>query len=96
MSLYCNPDDLEKQISKSALIQLTNDNPDQEEIDTVICGEAILYSSTLIDGYLMGKYTLPLNSQFPLLRIIAIDKVSWICSGCVAILTKSTKSSSSL
>ena len=73
MSLYCNPDDLEKQISKSALIQLTNDNPNQEEIDTVICGEAILYSSTLIDGYLRGKYTLPLNSQFPLLRIIAID-----------------------
>lgn len=33
----------------------------------------ILYSSTLIDGYLRGRYTLPLDAHFPLLRILAID-----------------------
>ena len=73
MSTYCTSEDIEKQISKHTLIQLTNDNPDQETVDTVVCEEALIYSSTLIDGYLRGKYTLPLNNHFPLLRIIAID-----------------------
>lgn len=73
MSLYCTPEDIEKQVSTHTLIQLTNDNPDQETVDTVVCEEALIYSSTLIDGYLRGKYTIPLNNHFPLLRIIAID-----------------------
>lgn len=73
MSIYCTPEDIEKQISKSTLVQLTNDDPEQSTVDTVICEEALIYSSTLIDGYLRGKYTLPLNNQFPLLRIIAVD-----------------------
>lgn len=73
MSFYCTPEDIEKQVSTHTLIQLTNDNPEQETVDAVVCEEALIYSSTLIDGYLRGKYTLPLNNQFPLLRIIAID-----------------------
>ena len=73
MSFYCTPEDIEKQVSTHTLIQLTNDNPDQETVDTVVCEEALIYSSTLIDGYLRGKYTLPLNTQFPLLRVVAID-----------------------
>lgn len=73
MSFYCTPEDIEKQVSTHTLIQLTNDIPDQETVDTVVCEEALIYSSTLIDGYLRGKYTLPLNNHFPLLRIIAID-----------------------
>ena len=73
MSLYCTPEDIEKQVSTHTLIQLTNDNPDQVTVDTVVCEEALIYSSTLIDGYLRGKYTIPLNNHFPLLRIIAID-----------------------
>ena len=70
---YCTPEDIERQVSTHTLIQLTNDNPEQETVDLVVCEEAIIYSSTLIDGYLRGKYTLPLNNHFPLLRIIAID-----------------------
>lgn len=73
MSFYCTPEDIEKQVSTHTLIQLTNDNPEQEIVDTIVCEEALIYSSTLIDGYLRGKYTLPLNNHFPLLRIIAID-----------------------
>ena len=61
MSFYCTPEDIEKQVSTHTLIQLTNDNPDQETVDTVVCEEALIYSSTLIDGYLRGKYTLPLS-----------------------------------
>jgi len=70
---YCTLEDIEKQLSTAALIQLTNDSPEQSEIDNVVCEEAIIYSSSLVDGYLRGKYSLPLNTHFPLLRVVAID-----------------------
>lgn len=70
---YCTAEDIEIQIGKEPLIQLTNDNCEQDTIDTVVCDEAILYSSTLIDGYLRGRYNLPLNTQFPLLLVVAMD-----------------------
>lgn len=69
---YCTIDDIETQTSTPTLIQLTSDDG-QEEVDRVVAQEAILYSSTLIDGYLRGRYTLPLDTHFPLLRILAID-----------------------
>ena len=65
---YCTIEDIETHTSTPTLIQLTSDDG-QEEVDRVVAQEAILYSSTLIDGYLRGRYTLP----FPLLRILAID-----------------------
>ena len=71
--MYCTAEDLEIQLGKEPLIQLTNDNCEQNFIDAVVCEEAILYSSTLIDGYLRGRYNLPLNTQFPLLRVVAMD-----------------------
>ena len=69
---YCTIDDIEKQISTSTLIQLSSDDS-QEEVNRVVVEEAIIFSSTLIDGYLRGRYNLPLNTHFPLLRILAID-----------------------
>ena len=71
--MYCTSQDIEKQITHETLVQLTNDTPPQDTVDDSVTYEAILYSSTLIDGYLRGKYTLPLDAHFPLLRIIAID-----------------------
>jgi phage gp36-like protein len=73
MSIYCTPEDIEIQIGTTSLIQLTNDDCSQQTVDTVVVEEALIYSSTLIDGYLRGNYTLPLNTQFPLLRVVAID-----------------------
>ena len=69
---YCTIDDIETQTSTPTLIQLTSDDG-HEAVDRVVAQEAILYSSTLIDGYLRGRYTLPLDAHFPLLRILAID-----------------------
>lgn len=69
---YCTIEDIETQTSTPTLIQLTSDD-EQEAVDRVVAQEAILYSSTLIDGYLRGRYTLPLDAHFPLLRILAID-----------------------
>ncbi len=70
--MYCSVEDIEKQITQATLVQLTNDNS-LPEVDEAVTFEAILYSSTLIDGYLRGRYNLPLDTHLPLLRIIAID-----------------------
>lgn len=72
MTYYCTIDDIETQTSTPTLIQLTSDDG-QEEVDRDVAIEAILYSSTLIDGYLRGRYSLPLDTHFPLLRVLAID-----------------------
>lgn len=69
---YCTIEDIETQTSTPTLIQLTSDDG-QEVVNRVVALEAVLYSSTLIDGYLRGRYSLPLNTHFPLLRILAID-----------------------
>ena len=73
MVFYCAVEDIETQLSTPILIQLSSDDEGQDAIDRTVVDEAILYSSTLIDGYLRGRYTLPLNTHFPLLRILCID-----------------------
>ena len=70
--MYCTIDDIEKHTSSPTLIQLSSDD-EQEAVNRVVVEEAILYASTLIDGYLRGRYSLPLDTHFSLLRIIAID-----------------------
>ncbi|MCD7780899.1 MAG: DUF1320 domain-containing protein, partial [Candidatus Gastranaerophilales bacterium] len=60
MTDYCTVDDIETQTSTPTLIQLTSDDG-QEAVNRDVADEAILYSSVLIDGYLRGRYSLPLN-----------------------------------
>ncbi len=72
MTDYCTIEDIETQTSTPALIQLTCDE-NNEEVNRVVALEAILYSSAIINGYLRGRYSLPLDTHFPLLRILAID-----------------------
>lgn len=69
---YCSTTDIKNYVSNATLIQLTDDD-NQNEINFTVTREAILYSSTLIDGYLRGRYTLPLNTHFPLLKMLALD-----------------------
>ena len=59
---YCTIEDIETQTSTPTLIQLTSDDG-QEAVNRVVALEAVLYSSTLIDGYLRGRYSLPLNTH---------------------------------
>jgi phage gp36-like protein len=75
--MYCLIEDIQKQLSQDTLIQLTDDNQ-TGKIDSVIAEEAILYSESLINGYLRGRYTLPLisiTSPNPpdVLKILAVD-----------------------
>ena len=69
---YCTIDDIETQTSTPILIQLTCDEG-QESVNRDVALSAILYSSALIDGYLRGRYNLPLNIHFPLLKVLAVD-----------------------
>lgn len=70
--MYCTLDDIEKHTSTPTLMQLTSDDG-QEIVDKTVVEEALLYSSALIDGYLRGRYSLPLDICFPLLRVLAVD-----------------------
>lgn len=70
--MYCTLDDIEKHTSTPTLIQLTSDDG-QEIVDKTVVEEALFYSSALIDGYLRGRYSLPLDICFPLLRVLAVD-----------------------
>ena len=69
---YCTIEDIELHTSTPTLSQLTSDDG-TEAINRDVAQESILYASTLIDGYLRGRYTLPLNIHFPLLRVLCID-----------------------
>lgn len=72
MTDYCTIDDIELHTSPPTLSQLTSDDG-TEAVNRDVAQESILYASTLIDGYLRGRYTLPLNIHFPLLRVLCVD-----------------------
>lgn len=61
-NLYCSLENIQNQTSFDTLVQLTNDDYTQNTIETIVVEEAIIYSSTLIDGYLRGRYNLPLDT----------------------------------
>lgn len=69
---YCSVADIRTYVSTATLIQLTNDDG-KNEVNLTVTKEAIMYASTLIDGYLRARYTLPLDTRFPLLKILCID-----------------------
>ncbi|MEW6115378.1 MAG: DUF1320 domain-containing protein [Nitrospirota bacterium] len=69
---YCTLDDIKKAIPESNIIQLTDDNGlgavDQAKVD-----DAIAYADQIIDGYLRGRYTLPLSSVPGLIGKLSVD-----------------------
>lgn len=69
---YCNLNDLKQQVSEATLIEITDDNL-AGEINTTVVNEAILYSETIIDGYLRGRYTLPIPNIPEIVKILAVD-----------------------
>ncbi len=71
---YTGFDNVKTIIEEQTLIQLTDDKG-LGEIDRNVVYEAIMYSSTLIDGYLRSRYTLPLVKIPKLLEFITLDLV---------------------
>jgi|GEM_PF-3857047 len=51
------------------------------EIDTKIVEEAVIYSETLINGYLRNRYTIPLSDIPPIIKYLLINLVDYrLCS----------------
>jgi phage gp36-like protein len=69
---YCSLDDIKKAIPEQNLIQLTDD-AGEGVIDDVKIDDAIAYAGQLIDGYLRGRYTVPLQPVPELVKRLAVD-----------------------
>lgn len=57
---YCTVADLELVISAQVLRQLSNDDPQATEINESVVEEAINQAEEIVDGFLRGRYQLPL------------------------------------
>ncbi|MCY1404098.1 hypothetical protein D3C76_1274370 [compost metagenome] len=65
---YCTRADLVQGIPSLTLIQLSNDDPAAQEPSEPVLEEAIRQAEELVDGYLRGRYTLPLEPVPTVLR----------------------------
>jgi phage gp36-like protein len=71
---YCSSSDITSLIPNDELVQLTNDSGG-DSVDSSVITTAIDYVDNFIDGYLRGRYDLPLTSTPDELKYIAIDLV---------------------
>ncbi len=73
--MYITRTDLEEAMSLSELTQLSQDDPllANKEPDWAIVDRAIEYACEMADGYLQGRYTLPLAPTPSILRVICTD-----------------------
>lgn len=71
--MYINADDLAQAMSKAELVQLTNDEPRATEPNDEVVQAAIRYACDLVDGYLRGRYPLPLQSVPTVLPPLVIN-----------------------
>jgi len=58
--MYCTLQDMVTRFDLNELIQLTSQS-DQQVINNTVVEAAIVDASNLIDGYIAGRYTLPLS-----------------------------------
>jgi len=70
--MYCTLEDIKKAISEKNLIELTDDQGGGA-IDTEKVQDAIEYAEQLINGYLRGRYPIPLEPVPELIRRLAVD-----------------------
>ncbi len=69
---YCVLADITNTVPADDILQLTDDTG-VGVIDQAMVDEAIAYAGELIDGYLRGRYTLPLNPVPGMMTRLAAD-----------------------
>jgi phage gp36-like protein len=70
---YCSVDDIQEQrIPEEILIQLTDDESN-EAVSSDVVNAVISAESEIIDGYIRGRYSLPLASTQPILQSVCLD-----------------------
>ncbi|MDR2452333.1 MAG: DUF1320 domain-containing protein [Candidatus Accumulibacter sp.] len=57
---YCTLSDLALAVPEATLIQLSNDDATATAIQEAVVAESVRQAEELVDGYLRGRYTLPL------------------------------------
>lgn len=71
---YCSIEDIKNVLSERELINLTNDFPSESSaIDENRFEAVCLVADSLINGYIRGRYTLPLKTIPPFIKQIAQD-----------------------
>lgn len=70
---YCIQDDIEAMVQLPTLYQLTVDEGDADYIDETNLNASIARADSFIDGYLRGRFTLPLATVPPLIRDLSIQ-----------------------
>ncbi|AVH35415.1 DUF1320 domain-containing protein [Pseudomonas monteilii] len=65
---YCNRMDIGNAIPELTLVQLSNDDPAAEQPNESVIEEAVRQAEELVDGYMRGRYVLPLDPVPTVLR----------------------------
>ena len=71
--MYIIADDLAQAMSRAELVQLTNDDPRTTSPNADVVQAALRYASDLIDGYMRGRYPLPLQEVPTVLQPLCIN-----------------------
>ena len=58
---YCTRADIGSAIPEMTLIQLSNDDPSAMQPNESVIEDGVRQAEELVDGYLRGRYTLPLD-----------------------------------
>lgn len=75
--MYCTRDDVSTLIAERTLTQLSNDDPKAITPDWDIVDSAIRFATNSINGYLRGRYTLPLVGVDALVKDWATFIARW-------------------
>ena len=65
---YCTRVDIGNAIPEITLIQLSNDDPAAQQPNENVIGDGVRQAEELVDGYLRGRYNLPLDPVPTVLR----------------------------
>jgi phage gp36-like protein len=69
---YCSQTDIANTIPLSVIYQLTCDSGNADHVDTDKLNEAIRKADSIIDGYLRGRFVLPLSTVPAAIRDLSI------------------------
>ena len=70
---YCTLEDLKTTVPEEKLIELSDDSIPPVAIDEDVVDEKIADADDLIDGYLRGRYTLPLSVTPRTIKNLSVD-----------------------
>ncbi|MDG9783704.1 gp436 family protein [Metapseudomonas otitidis] len=65
---YCTRQDIGMAIPELTLVQLSNDDPAAEQPNESVIQDGVRQAEELVDGYLRGRYALPLDPVPTVLR----------------------------